>query len=71
MNHPGEGRTSMAVIVFKDQCPQNHRCPAVRVCPAEALKQKASAAPEVDSEKCTDCGLCTRYCLTGALQIMD
>ncbi|MHB0937309.1 MAG: ATP-binding protein [Armatimonadota bacterium] len=61
----------MAITVFKEHCPQNHQCPAVRACPMEALTQKAGAAPEVDPEKCTDCGLCTKYCLTGALQLMD
>jgi Fe-S-cluster-containing hydrogenase component 2 len=61
----------MAIVVFKEHCPQNHPCPAVRVCPAEALTQKTTAAPDVDPEKCTECGLCVRYCIKRALQIMD
>ena len=61
----------MAITVFKEHCPQNHQCPAVRVCPVEALTQKAGTAPEVDPDKCTECGLCTKYCITGAIQLMD
>jgi len=58
----------MAVIVNERRCPQNHRCPAVRVCPVQALEQKGYAAPAVDAEKCIDCGRCVRACPTGALQ---
>jgi len=61
----------MAVVVFEEHCPKNHSCPAARACPAEALKQKAGSAPEVDPEKCTECGICVRYCMMRALQIMD
>lgn len=58
----------MAVKVLAQYCPQNHRCPSIRVCPVEALVQNGRQAPEVDEEKCIDCGKCVRYCPTGALQ---
>lgn len=58
----------MTVKIVKQLCPQNHRCPSLRVCPAGALSQKGNNAPEVDKEKCTDCGKCTRLCPMGALQ---
>ncbi len=56
------------VTVLTTRCPQNHACPAARVCPVGALKQEGTAAPTIDREKCTDCGKCTRRCPTGALQ---
>ena len=58
----------MAVKVEIRRCPQNHRCPAIRVCPVEALEQKGVEAPTVDEEKCIECGLCVQRCPMGALQ---
>ncbi|MHB9134425.1 MAG: DUF362 domain-containing protein [Armatimonadota bacterium] len=57
----------MAISVIHSQCPQNHPCPAVRVCPVDALSQQDNKAPVVDQEKCIDCGKCARYCPMGAL----
>lgn len=57
--------------VIKERCPQNHPCPAVHVCPVNALSQVGQRAPEVDQEKCIDCGKCVRYCPTGALQLTE
>ena len=59
----------MAVTVKKERCPQNHACPSISVCPTGALKQKGFAAPEVDAEKCTQCGKCVRYCPMGAFAL--
>ena len=50
-------------------CPQDHPCPAVRVCPYDALTQEGAAAPVVDEEKCEGCGLCVKACPKGALRI--
>ncbi len=58
----------MAITVVKQRCPQNHRCPSLRVCPVGALKQDGNAAPTVDESKCIDCGRCVRYCPMGALR---
>ena len=57
--------------VIKSRCPQNHRCPSVRVCPVKALKQKWFAAPTVDYEACVACGKCANYCPMGALQLIE
>ncbi len=57
----------MAVDVQKERCPQNHPCPSVRVCPVGALKQERFEAPVVDTEKCTNCGKCVRFCPMGAI----
>ncbi|MBN2201379.1 4Fe-4S binding protein [bacterium] len=57
--------------VRKNFCPQNHPCPAVRVCPTGALIQKGYAAPEVNPDLCTGCGKCVRQCFPGALRLVD
>jgi len=55
--------------VSKYRCPQNHPCPAVRVCPSQALSQTGYAAPAVDDRKCISCGKCVRFCPMGALTL--
>jgi ferredoxin len=52
----------MALSVNPNACPQNHRCPIINVCPAGAIKQNGFGLPEIDKEKCTECGKCTRFC---------
>jgi len=56
----------MAVSVDKRKCPQNHACPAIRVCSEGALSQRGFDAPIVDADKCIDCGDCIDICPTGA-----
>jgi len=53
--------------VIKEKCPQNHRCPALRVCPVGALKQEGNNAPTVDYNLCIECGKCTEFCPMKAL----
>lgn len=48
-------------------CPQNHKCPAVAVCPVGALSQKDFNAPAVDHETCIKCGKCSNFCPMKAL----
>ena len=55
------------LIVNKASCPQNHRCPALRVCPVGALTQNGFAAPKIDLDKCIKCGKCTKVCPMRAL----
>lgn len=59
----------MSIQVISYRCPQNHRCPVLRVCPEGAITQNGFGLPVVDEEKCTNCGKCTRYCPTGALSL--
>ncbi len=49
-------------IVVKHRCPQNHPCPCVRICPVEALNQNGHNAPEIDRDRCIECGACTEFC---------
>ncbi|MEM5946925.1 4Fe-4S binding protein [Spirochaetia bacterium 38H-sp] len=58
----------MAIKVESHRCPQNHPCPVVRVCPAGAITQRGFAAPEINTSRCIDCGICTRYCGYGAIR---
>ena len=57
-------RTESRMIVVDDRyCPQNHACPAVAACPEGAMTQDGvSAAPRIDHDLCTECGVCTGRC---------
>ena len=55
------------VKVIIEKCPQNHKCPAISVCPVGALSQKDFEAPAVDGEKCIGCGKCSSFCPMKAL----
>lgn len=57
----------MQITVDKNRCPQNHSCPAVKVCPAGAIKQNSFAAPVIDQEKCIQCEECVMFCPMGAI----
>lgn len=56
------------VIVDKDLCPQNHKCPAIEVCPVNAISQKGFGLPVIDQSKCIVCGKCIKFCPKGAIQ---
>jgi ferredoxin len=58
----------MSLIVEKKNCPQNHRCPVIRICPANAISQNGYGLPVIDQSKCTDCKKCTKYCPTSAIR---
>lgn len=57
----------MALTIDKNRCPQNHKCPMLRVCPVEAITQDGYGLPKIDPEKCIECGKCTKYCPMGAV----
>ena len=50
-----------------EKCPQNHKCPAVKICPVGDLSQKDFMAPVIDEEKCIRCGKCSNFCPKQAL----
>lgn len=52
----------MAMNVDKNRCPQNHKCPAISVCPVNAISQEGYGLPIVDQEKCIECMKCVRFC---------
>lgn len=57
----------MPIKVIKEKCPQDHACPAMNVCPVQALSQEGLSAPSVDADVCIECGICAGYCPKGAL----
>ncbi len=61
----------MKLKVIKTRCPQDHKCPAIEVCPVDALSQKTVEAPTVDLEKCIECGKCVDVCPSGALILSE
>jgi len=56
------------MIIDKNKCPQNHRCPAIKVCPTEAIKQKNHALPTIDADLCILCKKCVEYCPMEAIR---
>lgn len=44
------------------RCPQNHLCPMIAICPAEAITQTGNALPQIDPAKCIECGTCVEVC---------
>ena len=61
------GDMNKKIYVKKARCPQNHSCPAVRVCPVGALTQHGHFAPVADLDVCIRCGKCIWSCARGAL----
>ena len=53
--------------IIKEKCPQNHKCPAVKVCPVGALSQAEHEAPLINHDKCIRCGKCAAFCPKKAL----
>lgn len=60
-------KTNLTMTVVKARCPQNHPCPAIRVCPVDAISQKGYDAPKIDQAKCIKCGKCVKFCPMRAL----
>ncbi len=55
-------KKELMIVVHPEYCPQNHRCPVLPKCPAGAISQHGFAAPTVDRDKCSDCGVCVKSC---------
>lgn len=53
--------------IITKNCPQNHKCPSVSVCPMGALEQTGFSAPKINYEKCVACGKCSDFCPKKAL----
>ena len=53
--------------IIVENCPQNHKCPAVNVCPVGALSQEDFQSPTIDYTKCISCGKCSDFCQKHAL----
>jgi ferredoxin len=58
------------ISINPDTCPQNHRCPLLRICPVGAISQDGYGLPVIDEEKCIVCGKCTKYCPMKAVDMV-
>ncbi|HEX3030083.1 MAG TPA: 4Fe-4S binding protein [Clostridia bacterium] len=58
----------MKITVDKHLCPQNHRCPSIKVCPVGAIQQSGNGLPTIDEGKRIKCKKCVMYCPKGAIQ---
>lgn len=53
-----------------EKCIGNEKCPAVRVCPMDALYQEeGKLKPSLRAGSCIGCGVCMRICKEHALQV--
>lgn len=59
------------LTIITENCPQNHKCPAIRICPKGALSQNGFNAPAIDYDKCIACGKCSSFCPKKALTLLS
>lgn len=59
------------LVTIVENCPKNHSCPSVRICPMGALTQQGFNAPTIDYTKCIACGKCANFCPKKALVLID
>lgn len=59
------------LVINKARCPQNHKCPSMRVCPVGALTQNRYEAPTIDDSKCIKCGRCIQFCPMRAFSLVE
>lgn len=57
------------IIVDKNKCPQDHRCPSILICPTSAISQEGLSLPIIDHDLCILCQKCVEFCPTGAMQL--
>lgn len=58
------------MVIDANRCPQNHRCPLIRLCPHGAISQNGFGLPVIDAALCTECGKCARQCGMMAIKKM-
>lgn len=52
-------------------CPQDHKCPAIRVCPVNAITQEGFGLPQVNNDICVECQKCIKFCPLGAIKYTE
>jgi ferredoxin len=58
----------ITIRIEESKCLQNHACPVIDICPAEAVSQKDTRSmPVINDMKCAGCGICTVICGYGAI----
>lgn len=61
----------MNIVVDEKRCPQNHRCPAMSVCPVNAIRQEGFGLPVIDPETCIRCRKCASFCPMQAFTVIE
>ena len=61
----------MALTISSLACPQNHRCPMLRICSVGAISQNGIGLPVIDEEKCIECGKCAMICPMNAVKSIN
>jgi ferredoxin len=56
------------ISVNPKKCPQDHKCPMIPQCSADAISQKGVGLPKVDNSKCIKCGFCLANCPKAAFE---
>lgn len=64
MKYEGE----IMITVDAKLCPQDHKCPAMKVCPVGAISQEGFLLPFIDQEKCIKCKKCINFCPMRAIK---
>jgi Fe-S-cluster-containing hydrogenase component 2 len=59
------------IIIDKNKCPQDHRCPAINVCPKKAISQVNFSLPEIDQTLCINCSKCINFCPKKAIEYIS
>ncbi|MEI7596197.1 MAG: 4Fe-4S binding protein [Bacteroidota bacterium] len=58
----------MALTINSEKCTQDHKCLMLNFCPALAITQVEFKLPEIDNDKCFECGNCKYYCKQNAVE---
>lgn len=58
------------ITIDKNRCPQNHKCPAIKVCPVNAISQTDFELPVIDITICIECKKCINFCPMRAIQLV-
>ncbi|MCL2318084.1 MAG: 4Fe-4S binding protein [Methanomassiliicoccaceae archaeon] len=62
----------MRMIVNKNKCPQDHKCPAIKICAQKAISQATiTSLPQIDPELCVMCRKCQKFCPKRAFEVID
>ncbi len=56
--------------VNKDKCPQDHKCPAINICPFKAITQLEFNLPEINIDLCKQCMKCIKFCPKKAIEVV-
>lgn len=61
----------MKIVIDRDRCPQNHRCPLVDKCPVGAISQEGFLLPIIDEDSCIHCEKCVISCGMKAVYVAE